>query len=235
MKTRLLLLPVAGAALALLPVLSNAEDEIKSPPKVDLRIAPSKSRVEAPLKTALEKAAPPRALKPKLTELPTKTKPALWTGVGKSAVEGPVLRRLNRKGKLVVAPPNGPIVDPPLATNNKKREVERPVRQALRGSPYSPSTPNNGLLKGGSLVPAKSVLGRGVSKGMVEWPLKRALKRPGPVAVKRKTPQPGKGDRVQPGLVIWHKSYEAALAAAKKSGKPVLLLHTLGRLDDRFC
>jgi hypothetical protein len=41
--------------------------------------------------------------------------------------------------------------------------------------------------------------------------------------------------RVQPGKVRWHKDFAAACAAATRSGKPVLLFHLMGRLDDRFC
>lgn len=38
-----------------------------------------------------------------------------------------------------------------------------------------------------------------------------------------------------PGLVSWHESFAAALAASRTSKKPVLLFHLLGRLDDPFC
>ncbi|MCG3135423.1 MAG: hypothetical protein HMLKMBBP_03074 [Planctomycetes bacterium] len=41
--------------------------------------------------------------------------------------------------------------------------------------------------------------------------------------------------RAEPGLVRWHADAPAALAAAKLSGKPVLVFQILGRLDDEFC
>jgi len=41
--------------------------------------------------------------------------------------------------------------------------------------------------------------------------------------------------KVQPGLVRWHKDFNEACAAAKKSGKPVLLFQMMGKLDDQFC
>jgi hypothetical protein len=41
--------------------------------------------------------------------------------------------------------------------------------------------------------------------------------------------------RTRPGLVRWHADFTAACAAARRSGKPVLLFHMLGRLDERFC
>lgn len=41
--------------------------------------------------------------------------------------------------------------------------------------------------------------------------------------------------KVSAGLVQWHSSLERACAAAKASGKPVLLFEMLGSLDDEFC
>jgi hypothetical protein len=40
---------------------------------------------------------------------------------------------------------------------------------------------------------------------------------------------------VQPGLVRWHATFAEACQAAKKSHKPVLLFHMMGKLDDLFC
>ncbi len=40
--------------------------------------------------------------------------------------------------------------------------------------------------------------------------------------------------RVEPGKVKWHDNVAAAMTAAKKSGKPVLVFHLLGKLDQRF-
>ena len=39
---------------------------------------------------------------------------------------------------------------------------------------------------------------------------------------------------VEPGKVQWHDDVAAAMAAAQKSGKPVLVFHLLGELDHRF-
>ena len=41
--------------------------------------------------------------------------------------------------------------------------------------------------------------------------------------------------KVEPGLVRWHRDFSSACKASGSSGKPVLLFHLLGRLDDRFC
>lgn len=40
---------------------------------------------------------------------------------------------------------------------------------------------------------------------------------------------------IQPGLVRWHADVAAACAAARQSGRPVLLFQLLGRLDQEFC
>jgi len=41
--------------------------------------------------------------------------------------------------------------------------------------------------------------------------------------------------RVAPGNVHWHATFADACQAAGKSGKPVLLFHMMGKLDDLFC
>jgi hypothetical protein len=41
--------------------------------------------------------------------------------------------------------------------------------------------------------------------------------------------------RVEPGLVRWHPTFADAQAAARTSGRPVLLFHMMGRLDRQFC
>jgi hypothetical protein len=41
--------------------------------------------------------------------------------------------------------------------------------------------------------------------------------------------------KVQPGLVHWHPAIADACAAARRSGKPVLLFQMMGNLDEKFC
>ena len=41
--------------------------------------------------------------------------------------------------------------------------------------------------------------------------------------------------KVQPGLIVWRKSFDEACRASSLSGKPVLLFQMMGNLDDRFC
>lgn len=71
-----------------------------------------------------------------------------------------------------------------------------------------------------------------VGKGSIEGPMKRLL-----AAQSATTPQAGPlvNPKVQPGTVAWHATFEAACAASRKSGKPVLLLQMMGKLDEQFC
>ena len=41
--------------------------------------------------------------------------------------------------------------------------------------------------------------------------------------------------KVEPGKVKWHATFDAACAAVRRSGKPVLLFQMMGKLDDQFC
>jgi hypothetical protein len=41
--------------------------------------------------------------------------------------------------------------------------------------------------------------------------------------------------QIRPGRVRWHADFAAACAAGRGSGKPVLLFHMMGRLDQKFC
>jgi hypothetical protein len=70
------------------------------------------------------------------------------------------------------------------------------------------------------------------------WTSASAKSNPGvPVANPVVTPAANKDDNptVTPGLVKWHKSFEAAKTASLKSGKPVFLFHMMGQLDKQFC
>jgi hypothetical protein len=41
--------------------------------------------------------------------------------------------------------------------------------------------------------------------------------------------------KVKPGDVRWHPTFAKACEAARTSGKPVLLFHMMGKLDEQFC
>ena len=68
-----------------------------------------------------------------------------------------------------------------------------------------------------------------------------AIERPTKSVIERSSsglPSAGSGAEnpaVAPGFVRWHPSFESACGAAAGSGKPVLLFHLMGRLDQQFC
>ena len=47
--------------------------------------------------------------------------------------------------------------------------------------------------------------------------------------------EPAANPDARPGRVRWHADFDTARKASQTSGKPVLLFHMLGRLDQRFC
>ena len=92
------------------------------------------------------------------------------------------------------------------------------------------------------------------AKGTVEIPIKKLINKKGsddPLVKYNQSLQvnpaalaPGAAEfefgraftkKVAPGKVVWHANYKQALAAAKKSGKPVLHFQLMGKLDDEFC
>ncbi len=81
-------------------------------------------------------------------------------------------------------------------------------------------------------VPAKALLTQAKvpadkTKSEIELPAKAAvIKSAGPEFHNPKVP---------PGKVSWHHDFATACAAAVKSGKPVLVFHLMGKLDDQFC
>jgi hypothetical protein len=110
------------------------------------------------------------------------------------------------------------------------------ARAFVVGQPPKPPTPKPAT----NLVaaPAPNVPNvinmRDFTKSIIEVPAEKVLAaRTVPAA----TP-PGDtfvNPKVEPGKVRWHKDFDTACAAAKQSGKPVLLFQMMGKLDDRFC
>jgi hypothetical protein len=73
-----------------------------------------------------------------------------------------------------------------------------------------------------------------VGKGVIESPTKQLLTANTVPAAAPAAPA-FVNPKVEPGKVCWHKTFADACAAAKKSGKPVLLFQMMGKLDERFC
>jgi hypothetical protein len=70
------------------------------------------------------------------------------------------------------------------------------------------------------------------TKRLVELPTKNLVANATPAA---STTVDAANPTVAAGLVKWHPSLADACAAAKKSGKPVLVFHMMGQLDKQFC
>lgn len=96
------------------------------------------------------------------------------------------------------------------------------------------------ILGGGMAVAAVLLLTRGFAadkempkEGVIDSPPKQFLAQSAPDQI-----SPASefiNPKVEPGKVRWHKTFADARAAAKTSGKPVLLFQMMGKLDDRFC
>jgi hypothetical protein len=78
-----------------------------------------------------------------------------------------------------------------------------------------------------SAVQKQPVAKAAPTKFVVETPLK--------AVVNEKSSAATENPHVEPGLVHWHPTFEAACGAARTSGKPVFLFQMMGKLDDRFC
>jgi hypothetical protein len=111
---------------------------------------------------------------------------------------------------------------------------------AVGTEPVQRNTPKKPALDVGKFrveAPTKDLVKRTAprdrTKRVVELPTKRIVQVASPASAR---PQANKSDnpRVSPGKVRWAGDYAAALAASKKSGKPVLLFQLLGQLDHKF-
>lgn len=76
-------------------------------------------------------------------------------------------------------------------------------------------------------------------KDAIEAPVKRLISSDTESLITPPRPAAKSGDfrnpKVRPGLVNWHADFATACEQSKQSGKPVLLFHMMGNLDDGFC
>lgn len=95
-------------------------------------------------------------------------------------------------------------------------------------------------------VPACAQRATDMRKAIIETPLKTTINpsfQPdskaepvAPLIEERVVSVTDKGvAKVKPGDVSWRADFDGACAAARKSGKAVLLFAMLGSLDDKFC
>jgi hypothetical protein len=120
-------------------------------------------------------------------------------------------------GKYVIERPTEMIFggQPPAdaaGADRGKYIIERPTEKVLAGLPPADAPP---------AAPAADL-----RKEQIELPTKKVAADAAP------------GDdnpKCEPGKVKWHPDVETACKAALLSGKPVLVFHMMGKLDDRFC
>lgn len=125
-----------------------------------------------------------------------------------------------------------------------KSAIETPMKALIKGTPEPKPDRAN---------PAIMTISRAdMGKMRIEGPAKSLIRGRNLMEILQKTPKTPltpekaarlpeledetiKADKVKPGRVEWHGTFQKAMAASARSGKPVFLFHLMGRLDDRFC
>ncbi len=186
---------------------------------------------------------------------PSAIQPAPIIDASKMRIEGP-LKELFAESKSakqdegkndIEMPLKGVVASsaPPAGEDESKRKIEFPVETIVATSNSDSQS---------EVVKMESI--KFLSKTMIEAPVgslvrrtnetqqdeearktKQRLPEVGEASGARKLDDSNDGEdnpAVQPGLVNWHPDFETACSASKKSGKPVLLFHLLGKLDQRF-
>lgn len=152
---------------------------------------------------------------------------------------------------LALATSVGLTVGPALAQglpDVHKGRIETPLKSLIRGNAAT-TTVNE--FKEPVVVPAPTVGRSDMGKMGIEFPTKTLIMKSvgGAPSSTPRASVPAKpaprlpelegenlsASKVKPGLVAWHSSFQKAMAASARSGKPVFLFHMMGRLDDRFC
>ena len=118
-----------------------------------------------------------------------------------------------------------------------KARIERSTKAVIKESAPTPTRegkarkPRHDISKSGIEAAVKKVLEKASA------PPKARPRSEGEISKTSKRNR--RGSRAEnpahaPGRVKWHENYESALAASKRSGKPVLLFQLLGQLDLTF-
>ena len=121
--------------------------------------------------------------------------------------------------------PSRPLTE---ADFTKRRVVERPTEELV--AELSPDE-----IAARPTAEAKPADGDRTKRLVVE-PVVEAVVRGAQPSAPAREPAARSDDnpRVEPGKVQWHDDVAAATSAARRSGKPVLVFHLLGQLDQRF-
>ena len=178
-----------------------------------------KSAAETPVKEALGQTVQAEAARRRLLELAAREAAAQRERRADSSARQNVRSNADVTKMLYVEAPVREVVAVPQAPDPSKNEViEAPVREVP------------------SAAQAAIRLDRETKTRAIEPPVARVLSTVVPVRPEARAEVPKvENPKVAPGAVTWKKDFAAACAAAKDSGRPVLLFQLLGRLDDEFC
>lgn len=227
MVVRIAVLTLLGLNIAFLSVaFLKAEDKNQHADR-------SKALIEMPAKAILGKTPEPKPKRPVLDG---------------PVLDGPVLdvskRKIERPAKAVLAKPRD--ASPKRPVDISKERIELPAK-TLVGEPKplvldASKLPRVDVTKAviefppkellvELKLPAKSKPRVDESKADIEAAPKRVLV---DTSKAKSAPADREFKKVAPGKVSWHMSFDAAVAASKKSSKPVLLFQLLGQLDEEF-
>ncbi|HLW64427.1 MAG TPA: hypothetical protein VKS79_03845 [Gemmataceae bacterium] len=127
-------------------------------------------------------------------------------------------------GFSVIAVMTLPMYADPPADRSKGDVVEKGTKAVVKNTAGAPGQP-------APITPADMTKTVRIERGPAS-----IVRNTGPApANTTMVPVTADNPTVKAGEVNWHKSFAEACAAAKKSGKPVLLFHMMGQLDKQFC
>jgi len=219
---------------------------------------PGKAFIEAPVKQVVqEKASTPHPISPGSEQTPNAPRKDL----AKYAIEIPS-KQLLSSGAAQAESPQAPDETPrDLEKRRIQRPVKQLVGASAARKGAAPNAPPEPSRPARSQEPREKPDEPGdIAKSLfIEAPVERVVATettPEPTsetAPERKSAAPQTSSptnvqldeqivdnasddnpEVEPGKVKWHEDYAAACQAAKQSGKPVLLFHLMGQLDQRF-
>jgi len=128
------------------------------------------------------------------------------------------------------AQPDGmtkPIKPPARPIDFGKGRIEAPIKELLKSGGTAPIGRRPDMSKMAIELPIKTMLGPEA--------FATPLKMPPPPVMRTASHTVSQDEKTKPGLVAWRKDMEDAKAQSAKSGKPILVFHMMGSLDDRFC
>jgi len=190
----------------------------------------TKDKIEAPTRAIVDRTVRvpiPQSVDQRKVIIETPVKKIV---AGAATVDQPVANppAANQRGDLPPAPNAPPRVAPAPLRDLTKRKIERPVERLVEAdAPLAKGAPAKD-------APAKDAEPARSKTNEARDNRNDAL---GSAQLEEKvvtTPDADDNPHVEPGKVHWHDDFAAACTAAKKSGKPVMLFHLMGQLDQKF-